>query len=189
MNARVLRMAPVFFGAFLVAACVTVNIYFPAAAVEKTADEIVDDVYKQGDQGGQSLLMQRMLAWFGPGQAHAQDQATEVSNSAIRGLKEQIASRHAQLVPFYEQGVVGITNDGLLEVLDTGGLPLNQVAAVKRLAQADNADRNTLYQEVAKALNVPDQKDKVQEIFADKWRDKAAAGWKIQNDKGQWTSK
>jgi len=37
--------------ALALAACVTVNIYFPAAKVEKTADEIVGDVYgKEGQE-------------------------------------------------------------------------------------------------------------------------------------------
>jgi hypothetical protein len=33
-------------------ACVTINIYFPAAAAEKAADKIIDEVWqiKQGDQ-------------------------------------------------------------------------------------------------------------------------------------------
>jgi len=35
-------------------ACVTINIYFPAAAAEKAADKIIDEVWqiKQGEAGG-----------------------------------------------------------------------------------------------------------------------------------------
>jgi hypothetical protein len=36
----------------LVAGCVTINIYFPAAAAEKAADKIIDDVW-QAQKGGQ----------------------------------------------------------------------------------------------------------------------------------------
>src|SRR5690606_17927730 len=32
------------FASLLVAACVTINVYFPAAAAEKAADRIIDDV-------------------------------------------------------------------------------------------------------------------------------------------------
>jgi len=32
--------------ALLASACVTINIYFPAAAVEKAADRIIDEVYQ-----------------------------------------------------------------------------------------------------------------------------------------------
>ena len=31
-------------------ACVTINIYFPAAAVEKAADKIIEEVWKQTDK-------------------------------------------------------------------------------------------------------------------------------------------
>ena len=36
----------------LMPGCVTINIYFPAAAVEKAADKIIDEVWqiKQGEQ-------------------------------------------------------------------------------------------------------------------------------------------
>lgn len=35
----------------VLAGCVTINIYFPAAAAEKAADKIIDEVYRI-DQGG-----------------------------------------------------------------------------------------------------------------------------------------
>lgn len=37
--------------ALLLASCVTINIYFPAAAAEKAADKIIDEVW-QLKQGG-----------------------------------------------------------------------------------------------------------------------------------------
>ncbi len=39
-------------GAALLAGCVTINIYFPAAAAEKAADRIIDEVWqlKKGSQ-------------------------------------------------------------------------------------------------------------------------------------------
>ncbi len=33
-------------GALLLSACVTINIYFPAAAAEKMADRIIDEVWQ-----------------------------------------------------------------------------------------------------------------------------------------------
>ena len=32
--------------AFLLPACVTINIYFPAAAAEKAADKLIDDIWQ-----------------------------------------------------------------------------------------------------------------------------------------------
>ncbi|MCR4299074.1 MAG: hypothetical protein NUV75_10060 [Gallionella sp.] len=34
------------FAAFALSACVTINIYFPAAAAEKAADKIIDEVWQ-----------------------------------------------------------------------------------------------------------------------------------------------
>jgi uncharacterized protein YdbL (DUF1318 family) len=187
----------------LIAGCVTVNVYFPAAQVEKTAEKIVDEVYQEKkdpptqeptekprssiDQGTIRGIVR--LARFGPAPAFAEE-ATSVSNAAIRGLKEQIGQRHRELLPFYQQGQVGITQDGFLEVRGTGGLGLPQVASVKRLVDADNAARRQLYEEVGKALNLkPEQVSQVRKVFAKQWRDKAQAGWAVQADDGQWGTK
>jgi uncharacterized protein YdbL (DUF1318 family) len=187
----------------LIAGCVTVNVYFPAAQVEKTAEKIVDEVYQEkkepptqeptekprSSNDGESIRVIVRLARFGPAPAFAQE-ATTVSNAAIRGLKEQIGRRHQELLPFYQQGQVGITLDGFLEVRGTSGLGLPQVAALKRLVEADNAARRQLYEEVAKALNLkPDQVSQVRKIFAKQWREKAQAGWAVQSDDGQWGRK
>lgn len=42
-------------GAVALPACVTINIYFPAAAAEKAADKIIDDVWqlKNGEKAGE----------------------------------------------------------------------------------------------------------------------------------------
>jgi hypothetical protein len=48
------RLLLVFATAWL-ASCVTINIYFPAAAAEKAADKIIDEVWqlqKEQDAGG-----------------------------------------------------------------------------------------------------------------------------------------
>lgn len=183
--------------------CVTVNVYFPAAQVEKTAEKIVDDVYREKKEPPMPEPAEKPRSWNdgdafrrivrlvlpGPSPAFAEE-ATTVSNAAIRGLKEQIAQRHRELLPFYQQGRVGITRDGFLEVRGTSGLALPQVAAMKRLVDADNAARRQLYEEVAKALNLkPDQVSQVRKIFAKQWRDKAQPGWEIQADDGKWGRK
>lgn len=187
----------------IIAGCVTVNIYFPAAKVEKTAEKIVDEVYQEKTEPpvqepagkpqswNEPGIFQSItrLARFGPAQAFAEE-ATTVSNAAIRGLKDQIGQRHQELLPYYRKGQVGIDKDGFLEVRETGGLGLPQVASLKRLVNADNAARRQLYEEVAKALNLkPDQVSQVRQIFSKQWRDKAEAGWAVQADNGQWGRK
>jgi hypothetical protein len=43
--------------AAILPACVTINIYFPAAAAEKAADKIIDEVWqlKQGQEGAKPV--------------------------------------------------------------------------------------------------------------------------------------
>ena len=187
----------------VIVGCVTVNIYFPAAKVEKTAEKIVDEVYQPKtepappeEKGRPQSLNEgavraglALLEWLGPAPAFAEE-ATTVSNAAIRALKDQIGQRHQELRPYYQAGQVGINKDGFLEVRGTAGLGLPQVANLKRLVDADNAARRQLYDEVAKALGLqPGQVAQVQQIFAKQWRDKAQAGWAIQRDYGQWGRK
>jgi len=178
----------------LIAACVTVNVYFPAAKVEEAAQQIVEEVYQEKGVKPQTRLGPApatggWMAWLGPRAAYAEEAAT-VSNAAIRAVKDQIAQRHTQLAPHYAKGQVGIDRDGFLQVRDTGGLGLSEVAAVKRLVEADNAARSQLYAEVARALDLkPQQVSQVQEVFAREWRGKAQAGWWVQDDAGAWNKR
>ncbi|MDW7711995.1 MAG: DUF1318 domain-containing protein [Deferrisomatales bacterium] len=186
-------LAPLTVAAFL-AACVTVNIYFPAAKVEEAAKQIVEEVYQEKGERPQTFRDPSpgtggWPAWLGPREAHAQEAAT-VSNAAIRALKDQIAQRHGQLAPHYAQGQIGIDREGYLQVRDTAGLGLSEVASLKRLVEADNTARRQLYAEVARALNIePQQVGQIQEIFAREWRDKAQAGWWVQDDAGVWNQR
>lgn len=50
MQARMRMMLPAA-AALLVAGCVTINIYFPAAAAQKAADKIIDDVWQLKQPG------------------------------------------------------------------------------------------------------------------------------------------
>ena len=192
MKRLIKRMAITVGLAFMLTACVTVNIYFPAAKVEATAEEIVDEVYgvdSPAPAPKPTSGLRLFLAWLGPREAHAQDAAT-VSNATIRAIKGRLAARHGRLAPHYQAGRIGIDNQGFIQVKDVGGLPLNQLAALKREVQADNNDRNQLYQEVAKALKLKNnQLGQIKSIFARQWRSKAQAGWWIQEDSGQWRRK
>ena len=192
MKAKKIQVPVLLVFLFTFVSCVTVNIYFPAAKVEKAADEIVDEVYKDNSSQPQkpkpeptSSLM-RFLALLGPSAAHAAD-ATEVSNASIRGLKDQIGNNHKQLLDFYNKGNVGINNRGYLEIKEEKGLNLKDLARLRQLVNADNNARKKLYEEVAKALKIKgDQLGKIEKIFAEKWRSKAGGGWLIQEDSGNW---
>jgi uncharacterized protein YdbL (DUF1318 family) len=184
----------------LPAACVTVNIYFPAAEVERDAEAIVQDVYSElGEDNGTSfapshheehalrVFLAEFVEIFVPADAHASD-VTTVSNAAIRGLKSQIAGNLKQFAPFLGSGAVGIDRNGYIALRDAGGVPPAQQARLRKLINADRGLRDRLYSEVAKARKT-EQVDKVRSIFADTWRKEARGGWFVQDNGGAWRKK
>ncbi len=180
-------------------ACVTVNLYFPTAEVQKAADQIVEEVHQGKQQqpppsGGSSLIrsLGSALAWIGPSDARAQDRRAdlEVSTPAIRALKQQMKDRYPQLLPLFRAGALGETNMGTLEARDTQSLSLGDRASLKRLVEAENADRMELYREIARANNFPaEQVETIQKLFANSWRSQAQAGSWVQDDRGAWARK
>jgi len=82
----------------LVSACVTVNIYFPAAAVERAADQIVKETWggpgqppkKNEPQSRMPSIPQSIGSWSLVPPAYAQEADINVSNPAIRSLRESI---------------------------------------------------------------------------------------------------
>ena len=175
-NNRVFRVL-FFVALLLVGACVTINIYFPAEKVESVAGEIVDDIRgprpenqhesdpkRQGFFRGSVLLASLVPA------AWAQD-ATTVSNPAIRELKDRMKTRYAQLTPWFANGVLKEGNDGFVAIAQTSNLGLKDKGTVRNLVTAENNDRQNLYREVAKALNIdPSQTGRIAEIFAKEWQ-------------------
>jgi uncharacterized protein YdbL (DUF1318 family) len=185
--------------AFLLSACVTVNIYFPAAAVERAADQIVKETWgnapaepvkKEQPQSrifkpGSAFAVLRFV-----GEAHAQEADINVSNPAIRSLKDSIKRRSESLKPYMDRGNVGITREGLLTVRSTDGLSLKERAEVQQLVDAENRDRETLYVEIAKANNIAREAvPKIKAIFAKSWSEQARPGWYIQDAQGNWRKK
>ena len=184
----------------LLVSCVTVNIYFPAAAIQKAADQIVDDVRKTPEQKPEekpnpkqdktSFLDQLRFIRFGPTEAHAAAVDINVSTPAIRGLKASMANRFPQLQPLYGKGALGETNNGLVAIRDTSALSLKEKADVNRLVDQENADRQALYSEIIRANNLDmGRMGELQRLFANSWRDRSSPGWWIQLDSGQWAKK
>ena len=84
------------------------------------------------------------------GDAHAQEADINVSNPAIRALKDSIKRRSNAIKPYMDRGNIGIGQDGLLRVRTTDGLNLKERAEVQQLVEAENRDREALYAEIAR---------------------------------------
>lgn len=158
-------------------ACVTINIYFPAEKVESVAGEIVGDIRGNEADGQeeplkkeQSSLLRSTVLALTCSVAWAEE-ATTVSNPTIRALKEQMKTRYSQLKPYYQQGRLVEGDDGYLSQGNTEGLSLKEKRDLNGLVDAENKDRKTLYNEVAKALEIDSsQVNRIAEIFAREWQ-------------------
>jgi uncharacterized protein len=192
--------------AVLLAACVTVNVYFPAAAAQQAADQIIDTVTQGGskpqsttppqgfnprEQPGILLVaVGRVLEMLVPA-AHAQANANlDISTPEIRAVTQSMQGRFGQLEKYFAAGALGLTADGLIAERDTSSVALAERAVVKRLVAEDNRDRATLYAEIAKANGHPEWESDIRQTFARRWVERGAQpGWYYQDSGGAWKQK
>lgn len=188
----------------LLTACVTINIYFPAAQAEEAAREMVQDILgKEGTQetpkaGEDKSSSQEhpLIIKLGAGlldflipAAQAAEPDFNVNTPEIRKLQAQMKSRTAALREYFANGAIGFTNNALVDIHDDAAIPLKERAKVKKMVEAENNDRNALYREIAKANSQPDWEPKIRETYARIWVDEASKGWWHQNAQGKWAQK
>lgn len=186
-------LAPV----LLAAGCVTVNVYFPAAAAEQAADRIIQEVYgaeggaapagSEPAPGGGDGAAMRVLEFLLPA-AQAQQPDMDIATPAINKLKASMTQRHRQLEPFYASGAVGMDGSGLISLRDPKSVAVRDRNTVNQLVAAENRDRNALYAEIARANGHPEWEQDIRATFARRWIANAPAGWYFQ-DGGGWKQK
>ena len=195
-----------FFSILLLTACVTINIYFPAAAAEKVADEIIKGIQTETDEttlfdtGYQITvplknntvqlavysLVDKMLTVLIPS-AHAADADLAVNTAEIRGLRSSMKARFSSLKTYYSRGLIGVKNDGFIVV--KGSVPLKDKNKVNKLISAENTNRQQLYQAIANANGHPEWFAQIKSTFATRWVSNAESGWWYQSSNGSWKQK
>lgn len=181
--------------ACVLAACVTVNVYFPTSAAERAADIIVKDVYEAGDGAKPMSGLVRavngalfvVLDTLVPAAA-AQQPDVNIATPAITALRAAMAARHAQLKAHYDSGAIGMQVDGLIVLRDPKPVALEARNLVKKLVADENRDRNSLYAEVARANGHPEWEPDIRRTFAAAWVENAPGGWWYQSG-GNWSQK
>jgi len=201
---KLLRWLTTTMTGFMLVSCVTINIYFPAAAAEKAADRIIGDVWgpaatqpnkesepapKTQDQSyndSASNIALSFLNWvISPAAAEAN---LNINSPALNALQSKMKARHTNLKPYYSNGAIGLTDNGLVTIRDAKAIPLKDRNKVKGLVADENNDRNALYAELARANGHPEWKTDIQATFARQWVSKAASGWWYQSG-GSWKQK
>ncbi len=202
-------------GLLLVAACVTINVYFPAASAERAAEEFVGDVLGEdnlegylgkgyrgegflGDppdgpvQDGGPILARaagQILGWMIPS-AHAQQPDLDINTPQINDIKARMVRRQRDsLEALFDAGAIGFSDDGLVAVRDRSAVPLNQRRSLESTVADENRDRKAVYREIAVANGHPEWEADVQKTFARQWVRNARKGWYYQDSGGTWVTK
>lgn len=188
--------------------CVTINVYFPAAAAEKAAQKFIGNVIGPEQQdskpapasstepatepdAGSDGMGAAVLDLLVPA-AHAAGQQADikVSTPAIESLRAKMRARfNSSLKPLLNSGAIGFTNDGMVALHDAGKVPLSQRNQVRSLIDGENRDRREVYQKIAEANGHPEWGEKIRKTFAAEWVKQAHTGWYYQDANGNWKQK
>lgn len=186
---------------FTVAACVTINVYFPAAAAERAAEKFVDDVLGEPAREGQLLpspgvhanvvlIAAARVVDFLVEDAQAQQPEIEINTPQINAIKARMAQRQKlQLDSMFDAGAIGFSNDGLVTIRDRSAVPLSERRTMESVVADENRDRKAVYREIAVANGHPEWEKEIQETFAKEWVRNARKGWFYQNAQGAWQQK
>lgn len=180
-------------------ACVTINVYFPAAEAQQAAREFVENVIGEqpqpearpeaGQGGGMAALGAAVLDFVFP-VAQAQSADINIRTPAIQAIQARMAERfQSALAPHFDSGALGLARDGTISLRDASKVGLRDRAAVNQAVADDNRDRNAVYREIAVANGHPEWEAQIRDTFARQWIDSARSGWWYQDAAGTWTQK
>lgn len=185
----------------VLAACVTINVYFPAAAAERAAEKFVGDVLGEPKEegslfnplerpSGPVLVAAAGLLNFLVADAQAQQAEIEINTPQINAIKARMAERQRmQLDSFFDAGAVGFSSDGLVTVRDRSAVPLSERRNLEGVVADENRDRRAVYREIAVANGHVEWEQDIQETFAKEWVRNARKGWYYQDSNGAWRQK
>lgn len=188
--------------ALVLTACVTINVYFPAAEAKEAAKEFVENVIDHADKveiktegengGGMAWRLPRIdpLALIGIAPAYAQGAPDiTIKTPAIQAIQSRMESRfNSTLRRGFDSGALGFTSDGLVTVRDASKLELKDRVAMNAAVADDNRDRKAVYREVAVANGHPEWEAQIRAVFAKQWIESARSGWWYQSG-GAWKQK
>ena len=199
-----LRLILVLALAVLAVGCVTINVYFPAAAAEKAAQKFIGNVIGEPDapaapassepppqsdkgSGGMSAAVLNLLV---PAAQAAEPVDIKISTPELEALRAGMRARFASsLKPLLDSGAIGFTRDGMIAMHDSSEVALSQRNQVQKTIEAENRDRAEVYRRIAQANGHPEWEAQIRETFAREWIEQARSGWFYQDGSGAWKRK
>ena len=187
---------------FVLASCVTINVYFPSAAAERAAEQFVGDVLGEPKNPEGSLFdplqppgnviylaAAGVLDWIVPS-AQAQQPELEINTPQINSIKSRMAERQRQyLNGWFDAGAIGFSDEGLIVIRDRAAVPLAERRNLESVVADENRDRTAVYREIAVANGHPEWEADIQKTWAREWIANARKGWYYQDANGNWRQK
>lgn len=186
--------------ALALTACVTINVYFPAAEAKEAAKEFVEKVI--GEDAGSAAPEENkpgggmaarfdplMLIGISPAYAQAQPDIT-IKTPAIQAIQSRMKSRFdGSLRKHFDSGALGFASNGEVSVRDAAKISLGERVAVNQAVAEQNRDAKAVYREIAVANKHPEWEAQIRSVFARQWVDSAKSGWWYQAAGGAWKQK
>lgn len=194
----------------LLAGCVTINVYFPAAAAQKAADKVIGNILGPDGENATPApassvppaasnvepsraepLAVRLLNAVIPAATAAESEPNlEVQTPAIEAIEARMRARFQTVLKgLLDAGAVGFAHNGNVALRDAAKVPLAQRAQANQAIAAENSDRAELYKQMAVANGHPEWAPRMREAFASQWISRARAGWYYQDAAGNWKRK
>ncbi|HET7931473.1 MAG TPA: DUF1318 domain-containing protein [Rhodanobacteraceae bacterium] len=202
---------PLLLAMLLLAGCVTINVYFPAAAAQKAADKVISNIMGPADappasappassaqpassgggasHGGRSEpLALRLLDAVVPAAYADEPVNIDIQTPAIAAIEARMGARYrSTLKALLESGAIGFTHNGDVAIHDAAKIPLPERASANRAIAAENADRAELYKQIGIANGHPEWAQSMRETFAKRWISRAQhSGYYYKDASGNW---
>ena len=177
-----LRAMGIAFGIFFIASCITVNVNFPESAVQRAADDFVRDLYQESAQAtpvkGKSdkvlpteTKKLKRGAYFSLSLvSEAWAQELNMNDPKVQSIKAKMKNRIPDLNTYRNSGAICETSDGMLRAKDLKKAGAD-AAMVAKLVEAENADRDSLYETIQSINQITDRKQtRIRKFFSAAFR-------------------
>ena len=113
----------------------------------------------------------------------------DIGTPPVMVAKHTLAQRSSRLIRFYEAGVIGLGNDGMIKIHDGSRLTLTQSQIAGKLIDQENHERNSLIYAIAEAHGGKEAQPAVRAAQIKRWKDQFHSGWWIEDAQGNWYKK
>ena len=113
----------------------------------------------------------------------------DIGTPPVMVAKHTLAQRFSRLVRFYDAGIIGLGNDGMVKMRDGSKLSLTQRQIAEKLIDQENPERNSLIYAIAEAHGGKEAQPATRVAQVKRWKDQFHSGWWMEDAQGNWAKK